>query len=77
MKLAIVLSTHVAQFQAVAFKGDFESNVAKIAGYGYQGVELAIRDPKLVNPAELEAVVNQHKLVVPAIGRGRAFLYQC
>jgi sugar phosphate isomerase/epimerase len=73
MKLAIVLSTHAAQFQAVAFKGDFESNVAKIAGYGYQGVELAIRDPKLVNPAELEAVVRKHNLVVPAIGTGQAW----
>ena len=73
MKLAIVLSTHAAQFQAVAFKGDFESNVAKIAGYGYQGVELAIRDPKLVNPAELETVVRKHNLVVPAIGTGQAW----
>jgi sugar phosphate isomerase/epimerase len=56
MKLAIVLSTHAAQFQAVAFKGDFEANVARIASYGYDGVELAIRDPKLVNAGELEAV---------------------
>jgi hypothetical protein len=48
VKLAIVLSTHAAQFQAVAFKGDFEANVKRIAAYGYAGVELAIRDPKLV-----------------------------
>lgn len=73
MKLAIVLSTHAAQFQAVAFKGDFEANVAKIAGYGYQGVELAIRDPNLVEPEALEVVVKKHKLVVPAIGTGQAW----
>lgn len=73
MKLAIVLSTHAAQFQAVAFKGDFESNIAKIASYGYQGVELAIRDPKLVEPDDLEAIVKKHKLVVPAIGTGQAW----
>jgi sugar phosphate isomerase/epimerase len=73
MKLAIVLSTHAAQFQAVAFKGDFESNIAKIAGYGYQGVELAIRDPKLVDPDALEATVKKHNLVVPAIGTGQAW----
>jgi len=48
MKLSIVLSTHAAQFQAVAFKGDFEANVARIAGWGYDGVELAIRDPRLM-----------------------------
>ncbi len=73
MRLSIVLSTHAAQFQAVAFKGDFETNVAKIAGYGYEGVELAIRDPKLVNADELEAVIQKHRLVVPAIGTGQAW----
>ncbi len=73
MKLAIVLSTHAAQFQAVAFKGDFEANVARIASYGYDGVELAIRDPKLVNAGELEAVVKKQGLEVPAIGTGQAW----
>ena len=73
MKLAIVLSTHVAQFEAVAFKGDFEINVAKIADYGYQGVELAIRDPKLVNPDELRTVIGSHNLIMPAIGTGQAW----
>ena len=48
MKLSIVLSTHAAQFQAVAFKGDLESNLAKIAAWGYDGVELAIRCHSMV-----------------------------
>jgi sugar phosphate isomerase/epimerase len=56
MKISIVLSTHAAQFAAVVFKGDFESSVAKIANMGYDGVELAIRDPKLVNSDELERI---------------------
>jgi len=73
MKLAIVLSTHAAQFKAVAFTGDFEANVARIASYGYDGVELAIRDPKLVDADELEAVVKKHGLEVPAIGTGQAW----
>jgi len=73
MKLSIVLSTHAAQFEAVAFKGDFETNVAKIAGWGYDGVELAIRDPKLVDGDELEHIVSAHGLTVPAIGTGQAW----
>jgi sugar phosphate isomerase/epimerase len=73
MKLSIVLSTHAAQFQAVAFKGDFQSNVAKIAGWGYDGVELAIRDPKLVDADELLGIVSAHGLEVPAIGTGQAW----
>lgn len=73
MKLSVVLSTHAAAFQAVAFKGDFEANVAKIAGWGYDGVELAIRDPRLVEAGELERVVGGHGLAVPAIGTGQAW----
>ncbi|MGQ9500746.1 MAG: 5-keto-L-gluconate epimerase [Anaerolineae bacterium] len=73
MKLSIVLSTHAARFEAVAFKGGFEANVARIASYGYDGVELAIRDPRLVDAAELEAIVRHHNLEVPAIGTGQAW----
>ncbi len=73
MKLSIVLSTHAAQFQAVAFKGDFEANVAKIATWGYDGVEVAIRDPRLVDADELARVVSAHGLVMPAIGTGQAW----
>jgi sugar phosphate isomerase/epimerase len=73
MKLSIVLSTHAAQFQAVAFKGDFQENVAKIAKWGYEGVEIAIRDPSLVDVDELIQVVSAYDLIVPAIGTGQAW----
>ncbi len=73
MKLSIVLSTHAAQFAAVAFKGDFEGNVTKIAGWGYDGVELAIRDPRLVDGDELLRVVSAHGLAIPAISTGQAW----
>ncbi|MGA9347768.1 MAG: 5-keto-L-gluconate epimerase [Anaerolineae bacterium] len=73
MKLSIVLSTHIARFQSVAFKGDFEANVGNIAGWGYDGVELAIRDPRLVDADELLRVVSVHGLEVPAIGTGQAW----
>jgi sugar phosphate isomerase/epimerase len=73
MKLSIVLSTHAARFEAVTFKGDFEANVARIAGYGYDGVELAVRDPSLVDGAQREATVSRYGLAVPAIGTGQAW----
>ena len=73
MKLAVVLSTQSARFEAVAFKGDFAANVAKIATWGYDGVELAIRDPRLVDTDELWRVVSAHGLDVPAIGTGQAW----
>jgi sugar phosphate isomerase/epimerase len=73
MKLSIVLSTQPAQFQAATFKGDLETNLASIALLGYDGVELAIRDPKLVNTNQLETLVQKYNLKVPAIGTGQAW----
>lgn len=73
MKLSIVLSTHPAQFQAATFKGDLASNLSRIAGLGYDGVELAIRDPRQVNAEALVELVSSHGLVVPAIGTGQAW----
>ena len=34
VKLSIVLSVQQARFDAVAFKGNLEGNLAKIAGWG-------------------------------------------
>jgi sugar phosphate isomerase/epimerase len=73
MKLSIVLSTQQAQFQAATFKGDLETNLARIAALGYDGVELAIRDPRLVDLESLEGLVHKFNLRVPAIGTGQAW----
>jgi sugar phosphate isomerase/epimerase len=73
MKLSIVLSTHAAKFQAVAYKGDFEQNAIKIASYGYDGVEPAVRDPSLVDHDSLIAAVSKHGMAIPAIGTGQAW----
>ncbi len=73
MNLSIVLSTQPAKFQAATFKGDLETNLARIAGLGYNGVELAIRDPRLIDLDEVERLVRKHNLAVPAIGTGQAW----
>ncbi len=73
MKLAIVLSTQPAKFNAVAFKGDLEANVAKIARWGYDGVELAIRDPNIVDAEAIATIMARYGLSVPAIGTGQAW----
>ena len=73
MKCSIVLSTHAASFKAVTFEGDFETNLQRIASYGYDGVELAIRDPKLVDPDQIYQSVKQLNMTIPAIGTGQAW----
>jgi len=73
MKLSIVLSTQMTRFPAVAFKGRFRANVARIAGWGYDGVELAIRDPSTLDADDLERCLSAYGLTVPAIGTGQAW----
>ncbi len=73
MKLSIVLSTQPAQFQAATFKGDLETNLRRIADLGYDGVELAVRDPKLVDLPGLDRLTRACGLSVPAIGTGQAW----
>jgi sugar phosphate isomerase/epimerase len=72
-RLSIVLSMQPAQFSAVAYKGDLEANLMKIAAWGYSGVELAIRDPTLIDVEKLDTLISSMRLVVPAIGTGQAF----
>ena len=72
-RFSIVLSTQIAQFQAATFKGDLEGNLERIAALGYDGVELAIRDPRLVDGNALQALAQQHLLDIPAIGTGQAW----
>jgi sugar phosphate isomerase/epimerase len=73
IRTSIVLSTHQARFNAVAFKGNFQENVRTIAALGYDGVELAIRDPSLIDADAVLATLGEHGLTVPAIGTGQAW----
>jgi sugar phosphate isomerase/epimerase len=73
MKLSIVLSTHATSFSAVAYQADLEASAGRMAALGYDGVELAVRDPDLLDAGSLHAAVARHGLAVPAIGTGQAF----
>jgi sugar phosphate isomerase/epimerase len=73
MNLSIVYSTQQTKFQAATFSGELDANLAKIAEYGYSGVELAIRDPNLVEIEELKNILHKYNLKVPAIGTGQAW----
>lgn len=73
MKLSIVLSTQPASFSALAYRGELAANINKIAGLGYDGVELAVRDPRLLNMDVLNSSLKEAGLPVPAIGTGQAY----
>lgn len=71
--LAIVVSVQPARFEAATFKGDLDANLAQVARLGYDGAELAIRDPRQVDADDLERLLRKHGLAVPAIGTGQAW----
>ena len=72
--LALVVSTHSSKFAAVSQVGDVAVRIAQLAAVGFDGVELAIRDPALVDGDELAELVERHHLAVPAIGTGQAYI---
>lgn len=74
MKLSIVLSTQPASFSALLYQGNLAENLQKIKRLGFAGVELAVRDPAKLDLPELERMLNLHRLQVPAIGTGQAYL---
>ena len=73
MKLSIVLSTQPASFSALAYKGNVEDNIIQIKELGYDGVELAVRNPKELDIEYVKSLVLTNNLPVPAIGTGQAF----
>jgi sugar phosphate isomerase/epimerase len=73
MKLSIVVSAQPAKFQAATFKGDLETNLQTVARLGYDGAELAIRNPTLIDLPDLDRMLMANHLRVPAIGTGQAW----
>lgn len=74
MKLGIVISTQPARFSAALFQADLERMVARMAELGYDGVELAVRDPALLDAQALKGLLHGRGLSVPAIGTGQAWV---
>jgi 5-keto-L-gluconate epimerase len=73
MKFSVVLSVQPAGFEAATFQGDLEKNLEDIARAGYDAVELAIRDPSLLDADRLLESVSRFGLGVSAIGTGQAW----
>jgi sugar phosphate isomerase/epimerase len=74
MKFSIVLSTQPSSFSALAYKGNLAENIAKIKRLGYDGVELAVRDPDQLDFDFLASILKEHNLPVPALGTGQAYV---
>ncbi len=76
LKAAIVVSTPDAEFEALAFKDSLTKSVRKVAELGYDGVEIAVRNPQKIDIDEINSIVKNSGLQVPAVGTGQAFLVE-
>ncbi|MEJ5229309.1 MAG: 5-keto-L-gluconate epimerase [Pseudothermotoga sp.] len=74
MKIALVISTADAAFNSLAFKGDLVKGVEMAKGIGYDAVEIAVRDPGMVDVMQIKDVVERLQIEVVAVGTGQAFL---
>lgn len=74
MKLALVLSTADATFDALAFKGDLIKGVMMAKNIGYDAIEIAIRDPRVIDVVQLKNLLTELQMPVTAVGTGQAYL---
>ncbi len=74
MKLAFVISLQETSFSAISETHDVRQSFKKLRELGYQGVELAVRDPETVDVELVKEAVQTYDLEVPAIGTGQAYL---
>jgi sugar phosphate isomerase/epimerase len=73
MKLSYVVSTHPTRFRAVS-AGNWKRKAETLARLGYDGIELAIRDPRRIDVKKLEKLLSVTGLELSAIGTGQAYL---
>lgn len=73
MKLSIAISTATSKFSAISLRGDFKEIIRKVKEFGYDGVELAIRNPEDVEKDLVFGLLEKYNLSVPAIGTGQAY----
>ncbi len=73
MKKSFVISVQETRFNAVAFKSNLAMNLRQISRLGYDGVELAIRNPEEVEGEQIIALCRENGLPIVAIGTGQAW----
>jgi len=73
MKKSIVVSTSSTKFSALAFKENLKDSIKKVADLGFDGAELAVRNPKDLKIEDVINIIKKNKLEVPAIGTGQAY----
>ena len=70
MKLAYTFCTPDTQARMPAYRGDYQEGFAALKEIGYQGVELFVRDPRVLERQKISQALQKCGLEVVAIGTG-------
>jgi len=73
IKKSIVVSTSSTKFSALAFKENLKDSIKKVAALGFDGAELAVRNPINVDLENIINLLKENDLEAPAIGTGQAY----
>lgn len=73
MKLSYAVSMQKSGFDSIA-QGDIENNASLLAELGYEGIEISIRNPDIVEASALEKMLAKYGLGLSAIGTGQMFV---
>jgi sugar phosphate isomerase/epimerase len=74
MRVSFAISLQRTRFSAIAFQESLAPVLQELKELGYDGVELAVRNPQEIDQKELVELAAQFGLQVPAIGTGQAFI---
>jgi len=74
MRISLVVAPAGAQPSAfVVFRDSLEATIPKVAGLGYDAVELALADASDVRPVEVRRLLDANGLGLSAVSSGRVF----
>jgi len=74
MKYGIVISVSKTKFGPIVFKEDLEDNIKKAKRFGYDAVELAVREIKKIDTKKINLLLEKNCLVIPTIGTGQIYV---
>lgn len=73
MKLGVTIASDGALPSAFVVWRGLEKSIEKAAKFGYDGVELALKDPSEITAAELGSMLKKNGIEVSAISTGQVF----
>lgn len=72
MKLSFAVSFEPTAFQSVG-QGDWIENSSRMSAIGYDGIELAVKDPSRIRAGDLKGHLERFQLSLVALGTGQAY----